>query len=191
MLTFTLDTNCLIDVAEGRPNATAVRALADAHTRGEANVAVVAIMASENQKSGAGLTNFEQFRTRLDLLSLGHIQILKPMFYWDITFWDWAYWVEPEMVDLERNIHHVLFPNIEYLYADFSSACGLDSNAHPVDAKWRNAKCDVQAFWCHAYRNRSVFVTSDKNFHAASKKPHLVSLSSSRIELPSAAAMLL
>ena len=81
MLTFSLDTNCLIDIDEARPDSTAIRALADAHARSEANVAVFAITASEKQKSGERLTNFNQFRTRLDSLQLGHLEILKPMLY--------------------------------------------------------------------------------------------------------------
>jgi hypothetical protein len=191
MLTFTLDTNCLIDIAEGRADSTAVRALADAHARGKANVAVVAITASENQKSGKGLTNFNQFRARLDLLSLGHLEILKPMFYWDITYWDWAYWAEPEMVDLERKIHNILFPNVEFLWTDFCSARGWDPNARPVDTKWRNAKCDVQALWSHIHHHRSVFVTSDAKFHAVTKLPALSSLGTGQIARPQRAAGML
>ncbi|UXN73192.1 hypothetical protein N8D56_19795 [Devosia sp. A8/3-2] len=40
MLTFTLDTNCIIDLEEGRPQAASVRALADAHAMGAAEVAL-------------------------------------------------------------------------------------------------------------------------------------------------------
>lgn len=60
MLTFTLDTNCAIAIAigEGRPEAKAIRALADAHARGKANVALVAITASERQKDGEPLESF-------------------------------------------------------------------------------------------------------------------------------------
>ena len=48
--TFTLDTNCVIDVAEKRPAAKAVQALADAHAAGKADVAVIAITASEKKQ---------------------------------------------------------------------------------------------------------------------------------------------
>jgi hypothetical protein len=50
--TFTLDTNCIIDVAKKRPAARAVQALAEAHTAGRADVAVIAITASEKQPEG-------------------------------------------------------------------------------------------------------------------------------------------
>jgi len=57
---FTLDTNCLIAIDEGRPAATAVRALADAHLAGTAHVAVVAMSASEKQQHGSYLRNFDE-----------------------------------------------------------------------------------------------------------------------------------
>jgi hypothetical protein len=47
MRTFTLDTNCLIAIDERRPEAASVRTLADAHAAGKANVAVVAMSASD------------------------------------------------------------------------------------------------------------------------------------------------
>jgi hypothetical protein len=62
---FTLDTNCLIAIDEGRPEAGAIRTLAHAHSLGKADVAVVAISASEKQKSGHYIQNFTEFRDRL------------------------------------------------------------------------------------------------------------------------------
>jgi hypothetical protein len=191
MLTFTLDTNCLIDIDEARPDSTAIRALADAHARSEANVAVVAIIASEKQKSGERLTNFNQFRARLDSLQLGHLDILKPMLYWDVGFWDWAYWTGAEMVGLERKIHDVLFPNIEFQWSDFCRTMGWDSNSNSVDAKWRNAKCDVQALWSHIHHRRDVFVTSDTKFHAVTKLPTLITLGAGQIVTPQSAVAML
>jgi predicted nucleic acid-binding protein len=62
---FTLDTNCLIDIAENRPAAAAVRALAAAHAEGRADVAIVAISASEAQLGGRFIQNYDEFRNRL------------------------------------------------------------------------------------------------------------------------------
>jgi len=191
MLTFTLDTNCLIDIADNRADAGSVQTLADAHARGEANVAVVAVSASETQENGARLTNFNEFQTLLDTLALSHLEILKPILYWDIAFWDWAYWAEPTMVDLERLIHGVLFPNIEFLWPDYCHTRGWDPNTQPVNAKWRNAKCDVLALWSHIHHRRNVFVTGDRNFHAATKLNNLIALGAGRIEHPKAATALL
>jgi len=184
MLALSLDTNCLIDIAEGRPDSVAIRALADAHARGEASVAVVAISASEKQKNGKRLTNFDQFRARLNALALGHLEILRPMLYFDVGFWDWAYMVEAEAEILERKIHDVLFPNVEFQWTDFCSARGWNPDAQPVDDKWRNAKCDVQALWSHIHHGRNVFVTSDAKFHAVTKLPTLISLGAGQILSP-------
>lgn len=176
---------------ENRPDAPAVRRLADAHARGEADVAVVAISASEKQKHGLVLVNFSQFSDRLDCLQLGHLEILKPMKYWDVTFWDWDYWVEPEMDQLERRIHEVLFPKLECQWADFCRTRHLDPNTLCQGTEWHNAKCDVQALWSHMYHHREVFVTRDANFHKMTKKSALISLGAGRIEQPGTAIDLL
>jgi hypothetical protein len=84
--TFTLDTNCLIAIDEARPETYAVRALVDAHAAGAAHVAVVAIAASERQRSGGYMENFGDFQRRLAVLGIEHIGILQPMFYSDITY---------------------------------------------------------------------------------------------------------
>jgi hypothetical protein len=55
MRSFTLGTNCLIAIDEDRPEAVAVRALADAHAAGKADVAAVAISASEKQSGGGSI----------------------------------------------------------------------------------------------------------------------------------------
>ena len=43
------------------------------------------------------------------------------------------------------------------------------------DGRWLNAKCDVQALWCHIREGDGVFVTSDRNFHKVTKKSRLAS----------------
>lgn len=191
MLTFTLDTNCVIAIDEGRPEATAIRALADAHSRGLANVALVAISASERQRDGEPLESFAHFQERVAALGLSHLELLLPMGYWDVTFWDACLWVEPEMLRLETAIQDILFPNIPVSWPDYCREFGLDPESSIGDRKWKNAKCDVQAFWCHAHRHRDVFVTSDGNFHAASRRGKLVELSGGQIELPASAAALI
>ena len=112
MRTFPLDTNCLIAIEKCEPEAASVRTLADAHAAGKANVAVVAMSASEKQLDGVCIKNFEEFRERLAGLDLVHLDILKPMAYWDIGFWDWCLWSGSDMVLLEKQIHTILFPNV-------------------------------------------------------------------------------
>jgi hypothetical protein len=187
MRSFTLDTNCVLAVDEGRPEGAFVLKLAELHASGVASVALVAISASEKQKPLRSITNFEQFVDRVTKLGLGNLEIIDPMAYWDVSFWDHGLWCDEAMVTLERQIHETLFPNVEFDWAAFAAARGLDVNAPHPDDKWRNAKCDVQAFWSHAHRHREVFVTSDKNFHLTSKKPRLLALAGGAIEAPETA----
>ena len=140
---FTLDTNCIIAIDEQRAEASAIRKLCNAHASGLIDLAVIGISASEKQKSGDSLDNFQTFLNRLSRLGLQSCTILKPMLYLDICFFDWSYWASPEMEALEESIHRTLFPNIEFLWADFCMARNLDQNA--IDHRWRNAKCDIQA----------------------------------------------
>ncbi len=181
--TFTLDTNCLIAVHEARPEATSIRALASAHANGSTRVAVVAISASEKQKDGSHIQNFAEFRDRLNILSLGHLEILRPMAYFDVTFFDWCLFADSEMENLEREIHTILFPNTEFVWGDYCRANLIELSSQP-SGKWRNCKCDVQAMWCHIYEKRNVFVTSDNNFHGSDKRAALVALGAGHIARP-------
>ena len=183
----TLDTNCIVAVAEGRPQATAVVDMAAAHRAGTADVALVAISASERQLGNRKLENFIAFKERVGDLGLGHLRLLEPMFYFDITFWDYCIWSSDEMEQLEQRIHEVLFQTIPFKWLDRAAQLGIDPNAGGVDWKWLNAKCDVQAFWAHTYHQRDVFVTSDANFHASSKREALIAIAGGRIERPESA----
>jgi len=123
MLTFTLDTNCIIALENNEPAAHAIRALVDAHERYEANVAIVAISASERQMDRQQLKSFAEFQQRLATLGLGTLEILRPILYWDIAFWDWCLWADEEMLALERQIHEVLFPTVPFLWPDYLLRC--------------------------------------------------------------------
>lgn len=190
--TFTLDTNCALAVDEGRTAVPAVMALANAHARGDADVAIVAIMASEKQRSGGYLTDFGEFRQRLGALGLGHLGLVLPMLYFDVCYFDQALWADEEAEALERRVHEALFPSVAFEFAECCASLGLDPcAARPADVpKWLNAKCDVQAMWSHLRAGRGVFVTSDGNFHKPGKKAKLIALGAGRVETPASAAAL-
>ncbi|MBV8891626.1 hypothetical protein [Bradyrhizobium sp.] len=191
MRSCTLDTNCLIAIDEARPEAAAVRLLADADEAGKARAAVVAISASEKQQGGGHIQNIAEFHARMAELGLGHLDALKPMGYWDVTLYDWSLSVDdPAMEELEQKIHAALFPDVAFSWADYCRANGLDPASTPT-GKWRNCKCDVQAIWAHIYGQRDVFVTSDRNFHVATKKATLIGLGARYIEYPNDAVSLL
>jgi hypothetical protein len=184
MRTFTLDTNCILAIDEGRSEASAIRALADAHAVGTAHVAVVTISASERQQGGGHLQSITAFLERLARLDLGHLDILDPMAYADVAYLDWCLLSDEGMEELERRIHAILFPTVEFRWQDYCDTRGFDPAAPPTDRKWRNAKCDVQAIWSHMHRKRDVFVTSDGNFHLPTNKVRLIALGANRIEYP-------
>jgi len=194
LLSFTLDTNCVISLDEDRPAAPAIRRLAEAHVTGKADVAVVAIMASEKQRPKRYIEDFQVFEHRLQRLSIAHLRLLLPMSYFGVTFWGHGLWSYANMQALERNIHQILFPNVEFIWQDYCQSNELDpassSTASPLGNKWRNAKCDVLAIWSHLHHGRDVFVTTDGNFHKT-KKPALLALGARRIECPEGAAVLL
>jgi hypothetical protein len=113
------------------------------------------------------------------------------MFYFDISFWDHCLWSDDLMITLERQIHAILFPNVEFSWQDYCRTNDIDPIPNSPSGKWRNCKCDVQAMWSHIHAKRDVFVTSDKNFHRPEKKAALIALGAKRIEYPDEAVRLL
>ena len=185
MLKFTLDTNAIVDLAENRPAALLIRQLVDAHIQGRADVALVAISASEKQRDGE-IENFDTFRARLKTLGLDHLPLLAPIAYFDLTFWDWCLWSDDAMVELEAKIHSALFPGHASLPPDGTAQLPREERP-PEYWKWRNRKCDVLALWSHIHAGRDVFVTQDANFTKATKLPALVQLGAGSIVSPQGA----
>ena len=89
------------------------------------------------------------------------------------------------MVELERKIHDILFPQIDFDYSDFCNKKGIDPNNYELTHTWRNAKCDVLTMWCHIISGGDIFVTSDKDhFLKQTKKSALISLGAKDILEP-------
>ncbi len=180
----TFDTNCIIDLEESRPAATPLKALISLHDQQKINVRVVAISASERKPNGTYASNFTEFQQKIATIGLGHAEILQPIGYWDIVFFDWCLWADDQMGELDRKIHDILFPQIDFNYGDFCNKRGINPNNVKLSPKWLNAKCDVLAMWCHIYHVGDIFVTSDDNFHKQTKKPALISLGAKNILKP-------
>lgn len=68
---FTLDTNFLIEVEEGRAEAANVKGLLQEHTAGRADLALVASCASERQLEGGFLDDLAVFSERCRRLGFG------------------------------------------------------------------------------------------------------------------------
>lgn len=173
MQTFTLDTNCIIDVAEDRPAAEHIRELLIAHSSGIARVALVASSASERQIDGAFLRSFGLFNDRRSALGFGHLPVLPPIGRFDVSFIDHCLSAGEASLAREAEIFRCMFPSSEPEWSDYASARGLN----PTDRlstgylRWRNQMLDAQAFWAHEHHGQRVFVTSDRRFRIFNGHP--------------------
>jgi hypothetical protein len=190
MLTFTLDSNCIVDIDEGRqPNAGCLRTLLARHDAGEVSMQLVATSASERQRGGPYLENFGQFQERLAALGLGHLQLLAPVGKADVSYADWCVAAGPDDISLLKQIHGVLFPGTAYeLHAALATA-GPGADPEAIERKWRNRALDVDALWCHIRYGGDVFVTNDDAFFKMTKRGPLAKLGAPRILRPCDAAL--
>jgi hypothetical protein len=183
MRTFTLDSSCIDAIEEGRADVQFIRMLAEAHTAGKAKVAVVALSAAEKHQFGSYFDDFDAFRDHLAALDLAHLDVLKPMPYFDISFPDWCIEPDETMQALEKQIHDILFPQSEFTWEDYCEEHDLDPSFSPR-GDWRKFKCNVQSLWAHIHNKRDVFVTFDESFHGTAIKPALIGLGAGHIEHP-------
>jgi len=191
MWTFTLDSHCISSIDVGSGDAALVRRLTDAHAAGKARVAVVALSAADKRQMGSYLDNFDSFRDRLAMLGLAHLEILKPMACFDISFPGWSIEADDAMAALEKQIHDILFPQSAFTWQDFADANDLDSDSLSPYGDWRSHKCAIQEIWTHIHNTRDVFVTANDEFHKLTKKAALAALGAAQIERPAQAVLLL
>jgi hypothetical protein len=180
MLSFTLDTNCIIAVEEQRPEAGAVLELVARQRAGSAVVRLVATTAAENQQDGSVLDNFSGFQQRLHRLGLGDLEILAPVAVCDLTYADWCVLAHDEADDEGRQLHSVLFPTAPFDYRDVVPD-DLDEQARQqAERKWRNRQLDVLVLHTH--------IMARGDFRKAGKQERLRALGSGDILSPADAA---
>ena len=184
MINVTLDMNCIIDLEEGKVTAPYIREMIQMHKDRKINLRVVAISASERKPDGTYASNFNEFKERIASVGLINVEILKPIGYWDITFWDYCVWAGDRLSELERKIQEILFPEIDMEYKEFCRKRGLNLSNEKTRGKWVNAKCDVLALWSHIWNGGGIFVTKDRDFHKKSKKHRLIALGAGEILTP-------
>lgn len=180
----TLDNNCLISLKNNDGEYNEIKALVDMHPT-QIILCIPAVAASENQQGGRLHTNLAQFQQFLAEIGCERCELLNPILYLDISYWDHAVLSDDQMVSVEQEIHTILFPNIPFRYSEYCERFAVNSGNGTIDRKWRRAKCDVQAMWCHMYYSGDIFVTQDNNFHKATKKARLVALGAREILKPS------
>lgn len=153
---------------------------------------LIGINASEKNKDGSYPNTIDEFRQKVRAVGLGELELLKPMGYWGITFWDWCVWADgvgEPMVLLEEQLHKILFPEISFSHQEHCAKLGITPQKDFVEEKWRNAKCDVLTIWSHIFYSNDVFVTNDRNFLKETKKPELIRLGAKKILTPEEAAV--
>lgn len=178
MRKFTLDTNCIIDLDENRPNAVFVQKIVAAWRTGQVELAVVAVTASENQQSKKANRDFGEFENKLVRVGLKGVYHLLPMMKWDVFYWDHALWSEEQMEVLYAQIQEILFPDISLVPPEDIE----------LNSSWRNKACDVLVAWSHAHHKWDILVTSDTNFHK--KRDKLQTVGVNEILYPKEAASL-
>ena len=176
----TMDNNCLISLKKKDGEYAEIKTLIGMHPD-QIKIYIPAIAASENQQGHMYNADFAQFQEFLVQIGCERCELLNPMAYCGIFYCGYAVISGAEMESLERKIHYILFPNLPFDYSEYCSRFGIDPNSEIVNRKWRNAKCDVQAMWCHINYKNEIFVSQDNNYHKPSKKAKLVALGAGEI----------
>jgi hypothetical protein len=136
MINVTLDMNCIIDLENEKGAATHVKSLIKIYETGKIKLRVVAISASEKKRDGTYASNFSEFKNRVAAIGLGQTEILKPLCYLGITYYNWCVAADEKtgpMENLERKIHEILFPEIQFTYREFCKKNRIDINSKPID----------------------------------------------------------
>jgi hypothetical protein len=179
----TVDTNFLIDLDTNGISRDIAKRILELHRTKVIEIQVVAIAASERQVDGNSLSDFGEFKDRLERLGLSRVCLLNPMAYLNVCYIGHCVIAGTEQIAFEKQIHDILFPNIDFVFDDFVSN-NPGSDEALLNRRWRNARCDVQSMWAHIKANNEIFLTRDGNFVKESKKARLVALGANSILTP-------
>lgn len=180
----TFDSNCLINLKNKTGQHKEIEKIIDAHKKKRALVFIPAISASEYQKGGIRYSNYKEFRSFLKTIGCGNLSEIFPMGYFGVAFWGHALYSGPKEQELEKRIHNVLFPYVEFRYVNYCKKHSIDPKIKPMDKRWINKKCDVQFLWSHINSSNDIFVTEDKNFFKHTKKSNLEKIGANLICKP-------
>jgi len=168
VLSFSLDWTCVIAVENDEPAAASVAALADAHRRDCASLALRATSASGSLRDKTFPGSYELFEHRVKRAGLDDLPVLPPPAVWDLVFWDLVFWDRSYWVDVDKYrrqkaaIWAILFSNIEEEPWHRMGEGVFNEAVHtPAMKKWRNAWCDVHNLVTHIDHQRDVFVTTN------------------------------
>ena len=183
----TLDRNALLNLERGDGDIEGLRRLVELHSNAVIMLCIPAILDSERQRDGTTLDSYLKFQSFLVSLGLRDHEEFRPPLYIGMAYVGHCVIHGTEMERLERHIHEILFPKLEFMYADYLARFGPGVTPR-LQQKWRNAKCDVLAMWSHIHYGADIFVTEDRNFHKTTKKPKLIAIGAKQICTPSICA---
>jgi len=153
MKCFTLDSNCIVDLEECRPDAVHLEELKRIWGAGVIELAVVSVSASENQPACEAMRDHAEFEAKLKRVGLLRARELPPVGIWAFGFWDHMLWSSDKLEKQIDEIRDILFPGIQHEPPkDPSENC-----------KWRTQMCDVLVAWAHGFHKPDHLVTRDAN----------------------------
>ena len=186
-LKITFDFNCIVEIENNGSLVRHLNKIIDYFKNKKIIISIPMIAASEKKQDGKYSSNVNEFLERLKNLNISDANLLKPIVYWGFTFYGHAIYPGKELADLEKKIHSVLFPKIEYKYNDFCKERNINIKDKPLNDKWLNVRCDTLALWCHIYYGNDVFISSDKNYFKKTKIKKLIELGAKNILKPNEA----
>jgi len=169
MIEVVFDTNLVIDVEEKRESYKDILDLLELEKQNKLKIHIPVIIASEKTINTNKITNFKQFKEYMKNLGFKNTELLKPICYFGISFWNYCILAGDEIVKLAKKIHNLLFKNIEFDHGDYCK----NRNLHPNDGiqkEWRNAIIDTLILWSAIYYDKKILVTRDGDFHKHKKE---------------------
>lgn len=169
---FVLDSNCIIETEERRQHAEYLDELKRFWQEGDIELAVVAVSASENRRTGQAMSSYTEFEDKLRKVGLLEARELKPPMIFDFAYWDHCILSSDEIVEQIEIIEKIMFPGFSHQPPE-----------EPLkNSKWRRQMCDVLVAWSHRFHKSDYLVTMDDDFH--SKKHELAELGVNNIVYP-------
>ena len=179
----TLDFNVLLNLRDSTGQYVAAREILKLHDSGQLTICIPAMAASEYGPDQLSLRDFGDFEAFVQSVGIRGYEEIHPLCCIGVSFIGHCVPADDATIQQDREIHQLLFPEIPFDYAEYCGANGIDED-DPMDRRWLNARCDVQALWPHIHCGCDVFVTEDRNFHKLTKKTRLEKLGAKRIARP-------
>jgi len=185
----TFDYNCIISIENNEYTSNNLKKLLFLHDNGIVNIFVPAISGNEKLPGGKYSNSLTQFVNRINLLSKKPIDIIHSLTYFDMCFYDHCRFPSEEMINLDHNIHKILYPNEPICLQEYIQKMNLPKDE--FSKVWMNHRCDVISLWCHIFHKNDIFVTNDKNFFKKTKIKKLYELGANKILKPNEVLALL